>query len=301
MIELKGNRRSAAYAAFFLAALLLSLRQTFPAEAVRSRLMVEAGALGWQLKVADVGPAGLVGVRFSGVSMESRDGTRIPVEDLRASLRILPLLLGRRGVDFDARLFDGRVRGTVEEGRSTRRLAARVTGVSLARATAIRKLTGLDLAGTLQGEMDVTVDAREPAKSAGKVDFRVEKAAVLGGQLQLAAFGGALTLPRADLGAVVAQAQVKDGKATFEKLEARSADLELAGDGLAITLQPRLPYSPIFGKARLKLAEGFWQKSGTTALRGVAEAALAQARGQDGSYWFQLYGTLSSPQARAGQ
>jgi type II secretion system protein N len=300
MVELKGYRKYAAYAAVFLAAFVLAFRQTFPAEAVRARLAAEAAAQGWQLKAADAGPAGLIGVRLTGVTAESREGVRVPVEELRTSLRILPLVLGRRGVDFDARLYGGRVRGVAEETRSSRRLAATVTGVNLAQAAAIQKLTGLDLAGTLAGSLDVTLDVREPARSRGSVDLRLEKGALMGGQIQLAAFGGALTLPRADLGSVVAQATVKDGKASFERLEAKGPDLELAGEGLAVTLQPRLAYSPLFGKARLKLADGFWQKSGTTALRGVAEAALAQARGRDGAYWFQIYGTVSSPQARAG-
>jgi len=298
MIELKGWRKQAAYAALFAAAFVVALRQTFPAEAVRERLVLEAAAQGWQVKVVDAGPAGLLGVRFSGVALEARDGTRIPVEELKASLRILPLLLGRRGLDFDAQLYGGRVRGLVEEGRSSRRLVARFAGVDLGRATAIRKASGLDLAGTLVGDLDVTLDSRDPNRSAGTVDLKVEKAALLGGQLQLAALGGGLTLPRADLGAVALHGAVKDGKLALDRLEARSADLELSGEGLALTLQPRLAYSTLFGRARLKLAEGFWQKSGTAALRSVAEMSLAPARGRDGAFWFQVYGTLAQPQAR---
>jgi type II secretion system protein N len=299
MLDLKRYRKPAAFAALFLAAFVFSLRQTFPAEAVRSRLMVEAAAQGWTVKAAEAGPAGLIGVRLGGLSAESRDGVRVPVEEVRASLRILPLLLGRRGLDFDALLYGGRVRGMVEETRSTRRLAATVAGLNLAQAGAVQKLTGLDLAGTLGGALDVTLDSREPARSTGNLDFRLEKGALRGGQLHLAAFGGALTLPRADLGPVVARATVKDGKVSFEALETKGSDLELASEGLTVTLQPRLAYSQVFGKARLKLSDAFWQKSGTGTLRGVTEAALAQARGQDGSYWFQLYGTLTSPQARA--
>jgi len=97
---------------------------------------------------------------------------------------------------------------------------------------------------------------------------------------------------------VVAQVQVAEGKATFQKLEATSPDLELACEGLVVTLQPRLAYSPIFGRARLKLGDGFWQKSGTSGLRAAVEANLAPARGRDGSYWFQITGTLLSPQPR---
>lgn len=298
MPELKGWKKYLAYAVLFAAAFVLALRQTFPAEAVRERFVLEAAASGWQVKVADVGPSGLLGVRFTGVSMESREGARIPVEELRASLRILPLVLGRRGVDFDARLYDGRVRGHVEEGRGARRLSLHVAGLDLAKAVAVRKATGLDLAGVVQGDVQLSLDGKDPAKSSGTVALRVESAAVTGGQLQLPAFGGALTVPRADLGALVVEGAVKDGKLGFEKLEARSADVELAGDAVALGLQPKLAYSSLLGRLRLKLAESFWQKSGTAALRGVAELALAQAKGRDGSYWFQLFGTVAQPQVR---
>lgn len=302
MIELKGSRKYAAYTALFLVAFLVALRQTFPAEAVRERLVLEAAAQGWQMKVADTGPAGLLGVRFSAMSLESRDGTRIAIEELKASARILPLFLGRRGFDFDARLYDGRVKGAFE-ARSGGRLwlAATGSGVELAKATAVRKATGLELGGTLAGELEVLHDTREPARSQGLLDLRVEKAALLGGQLQLASLGGALTVPRADLGQVVAHATIQEGKAAFDRLEAKGADVEARGEGIAVTLQARLAYSPVFGKAQLKLQEAFWQKSGTAGLKAVAEAALAPSRGRDGAYHFQVFGTLAQPQARPGQ
>jgi type II secretion system protein N len=296
--KLEGWKRYAAYGALFAAAFALALRQTFPADAVRERLVMEAASQGWQVRIADVGPGGMLGVRFTGVTLESREGARVPLEEVQASLRLWPLLLGRRGLDYRAQLFQGQVRGLVEEGRSARRLVAHLSGIDLAKAGALRKALGVDLGGTLGGDVDLTFDAREPARSTGRVDLRVDKAALLGGQVSLPSFGGALTLPRADLGAVVAQASVREGKAIFDKLEARSPDVELFGEGLAVTLQTRLAFSPIFGKARFRFQDAFWQKGGSAALKGVTEAALAQARGKDGSYWFQVFGTVSAPQAR---
>jgi len=298
MVELKGWKRTAAYSALFAVAFLVALRQTFPAEAVLERLVLEGAAQGWQVKAAKSGPGGVLGVRFTGLMLESREGARVPVDELRASVRLWPLLLGRRGLDLDARLFDGRVKGMVEEGRSVRRLAATVEGVNLSKAAALRRAAGFDLGGIVQGTVDLSLDGRDQAQSSGSLDLRIEKAALMGGQVELAALGGSLTLPRADLGTVAAHAVVKEGKAAFDKLEARSPDLELVGEGVTVGLQPRLAYSTLFGKLRLRLQESFWQKSGTGTLRGVAEVSLAPARGKDGSFWFQVFGTLSQPQAR---
>jgi type II secretion system protein N len=299
-LKLDGWRKYTAYGALFLVAFALALRQTFPAEAVLERLVMDGAAQGWQVKVTDTGPGGVLGVRFTGMTLESREGVKIPVDQLTASLRIWPLFLGKRGVDYDARLYEGRVTGLLEEGRGVRRVVARIASLDLSKSSAVRKALGFDVGGTLQGEVDLSLDQREPARSSGAIALRIDKAALLGGQVTLPSLGGNLTLPRADLGAVVAQAAVKEGKAVFDKLEARSPDVELSAEGLSVALQPRLAYSTVFGKARLKLQDGFWQKSGPAgnALRSVAEVSLAPARARDGAYQFQVVGTLSAPSAR---
>lgn len=291
-------QRRTAYGLFAFLAFVFALRQTIPTEAVKERVVMEAAAQGWQVSMADVRPAGLVGVSMRSVSLESRDGLRIPIEKLDATLRLWPLLLGRRGYDFDAALFEGHVKGFAEERKTARRISARIAGVDLSRAVPLRKATGVDLAGIVQGDLDLTLDEKEPAKSSGHLDLAVERAAVNGGEMPVPGMGGALTLPKVALGRVTAKAAVKDGKLTFERLDAKSDDIEATGEGLYFVLQPRLAFAPIFGKARLKISDGFWSKSGASGFKGVVELALAQARGRDGGYGFQLFGTLSQPQAR---
>ncbi len=297
-LKLKPWQRWAAYGAFALVAFVVALRQTFPGDAVKERLIIEAAQQGWQVSVTDVRPAGLVGVDMTGVTLESRDGVRIPIERVDATLRLLPLLLGRHAVDFDARLYEGRIRGFAEEGKRTKRLVASVSGVDLARAVALRRTTGLDLAGDVHGDVDVTLDQQEPARSSGHLELAVDRAAVNGGEVPVPGMGGALTVPRVALGQVKAHAVVKDGKITFDRLESRGDDIEATGDGLYCVVQPRLAFAPIFGKARLRIRDSYWSKPGTAGFKGVVELALAQARGSDGAYGFQIFGTLAQPQAR---
>jgi type II secretion system protein N len=297
-LKLTPWQRRAAYAAFAAAAFLLALRQTFPTEAVKERLVMEAAARGWQVRVADVRPAGLLGVGMTSLAIETRDGARIPLERLEATLRPWSLLRGRRGVSFDASLYEGRVRGFAEEAGTWHRIAATVEGLDLSRAAALRRATGVDLGGVVQGDVDLTLDDREPAKSAGHLALSVQRAAVNGGELPIPGMGGALTLPRVALGQLTARAVARDGKLTFEKLETKGEDLEASGDGLYCVLQPRLAFAPMFGKLTLRVRDAFWQKSSTAGFKSLAEMALAPARGRDGAYGFQLYGTLSQPQAR---
>jgi type II secretion system protein N len=298
MPTLTGWKRTAAYAVFFALAFLLALQRTFPTQAVKERLMLEAAAQGWQLQMGDISASGFGGVRATNVTLESRDGLRLPIEEMTASLRFWPLLLGRRSLAFEAALFEGRLSGITEQGRGWQRLRVRGQGIDLSRAAPLRRATGLDLTGTLRADVDVTLFAKEPAKSTGHADFTVERAAVNGGEVPIPGMGGGLSLPRMSLGTVTAHAVVEQGRAVVKKLEAKSEDLELTSDDLTITLQPRLEYSPLYGRARVKLADSFWQNSGSAGLRGLAEMALASARGRDGSYGVLLSGTLSRPQAR---
>ncbi len=294
---LEGWKRRAAYGAFFALAFVFALQRTFPSEAVKERLILEAAALGWQVRMGDIAPAGFGGVRARDVVLESREGLRVPIDEARASLRLWPLLLGRQGVSFDAGLFAGRVDGMAEQGRGRQRLRLVARGVDLARAAPLRKASGLDLAGTLSADVDVTLE-KEPAKSAGRIDVTVDRAAVNGGEMPIPGMSGGLTLPRFTLGTVVARGTVKDGKATFDPLGARGDDVEISADKLYVQLQPQLEYAPLYGRARVRLSESFWQRGGASGMRGLAEMALAGARAPDGTYGFQIYGTLGHPQAR---
>ncbi|HEX9051006.1 MAG TPA: type II secretion system protein GspN, partial [Anaeromyxobacter sp.] len=94
-----------AYGGFTLIAFLLALRWTFPAEAVKERLIYEAGLRGWQIDVEHVSAGGFLGVEAEGVKLDNGSGLAIPIESVTASLRLLPLLAGRRRVAFDARIY----------------------------------------------------------------------------------------------------------------------------------------------------------------------------------------------------
>ncbi len=292
---LEGWRKRAAYGAFFALAFLFALQRTFPADAVKERLILEAAAQGWQVHMNDIAPSGFGGVRMREVTLESRDGTRIPLDEARASLRLWPLLTGKRSLAFDVRLFRGRLEGVMEEGRGTQRLALRGEDLDLATAVPIRQALGLDLSGVLRADVDVTLDPRNQQKTTGHVEVSVERAS-LAGQVSIPGMSSGLTIPRTSLGTVTGRATVRAGKAEFDKLEARGEDVEMTGEQLYFMVQPRMEFAPLFGRARVKVAESFWRKA--PALRPLAEAALASARRPDGSWQFQVYGSLGHPMAK---
>jgi type II secretion system protein N len=289
------RRVVAAYAAFAVVAFIVALRWTFPAEAVKERLIMEAGRRGWTIDVEKVTAGGLFGVRARGVKLETASGLAIPVEDLTASLRLLPLLVGRRSISFDAALYEGRVRGTASLSGDVQELALDVQGVDLGRALPLRKEAGMDLLGVVSGKADVSLPAAAGGRPTGRVDLTVKDAGIAGGQVPIPAFGSGLPLPKTSLGAIVAAVKLSDGKATFEKLEATGGDAEIRTEGLYFVVQPRMEFAPISGKARVKVADAFWNRSGMQGLKGIAEAALASSKGSDGAWNLQVTGAVGHP------
>jgi type II secretion system protein N len=296
--KLTGWRRTAAYTAFFVVAFVIALRLTFPVEAVKERIILDAAAQGLQVKMNDISPSGLVGIRAREVTVLTSDGTRVPLDEVQVGLKLLPMLLGRRAVSFDARLYDGRITGSSESTRTTDRYQATLTGIDLSRASALRAATGLDLAGILSGSIDLTLDPKEPQKSTGNVDLQVKDAAIRGGKMAVPGMEGGLTVPPVRLGAIAARGTVKNGRADFGTLEAKGDDVDFTADQVFVQLQPRLEHSPLNGRARLRPTEAFWRKEQVAPLKPVIEMGLASARGRDGGFGFQIYGTLAKPQAR---
>jgi type II secretion system protein N len=297
-VKLTGWRLWTAYGVFFVLAFVVALRLTFPVEAVKERLVLDAAAQGYQVTVNDISPAGLVGIRAREVTVITAEGTRIPLEELQVGVRILPTLIGRKAYSFDVSLFDGRITGTTEASKTFERYQARVAGIDLARAGAIRATTGLDMGGILSGTLDVALDLKDPAKSTGTIDFQVKDAAIRGGSLTIPGMDGGLTVPPVKLGTLAAKGALKGSRADLATLESKGDELTVVADQVFVQLQPRVAFSPLSGRVKVRPTDAFWRKDQVAPLKPLIEMALASARGPDGGFGFQVYGTLARPQAR---
>lgn len=284
------------YAAFFAVAFVLAFRQTFPVEALKERLILEASARGWQVDSADVGPAGIVGMSATDVVLEDRSGLKIALDEVSVSFRLLPLLVGRKSVAFDVRLWDGRIEGTADVGAGDRRVEATVSKLDLARALPLRQASKLELLGTVTGNADVTLPAAPTGKAKGRVELSVAEAGINGGQLPIPGMSSPLTIPRVGLGTLTAHVVLAEGKGTFDKLEARDGDAQLRGDSLYFVPQARLSTSPLYGKIGVRISDAFLDRN--AAFKTMLDLGLRGSRAKDGYYQLQLYGSLGSPQAR---
>ncbi len=284
-----------AYGAFALLSFLLALRWTFPTQETKERLIVEAGTRGWQIDVDDVSAGGLFGVRARGVKLANDTGLSVPIDEVTASFRILPLLVGRRSIAYDVRIYDGRVHGRADLSDPDAHVVAEASGIDLGAALPLRKASGLDLLGRVDGSADLSLPASPGGKVTGRVELRVKEAGISGGQVPIPGMSGGLPLPRMSFGEVNAALQLADGRATFQRLDAKGGDAEVTTQGLYFLVQPRMEFSPIFGTAKVRVADAFWTKSGTQGFKGLAEASLAQAKASDGSWVLNVTGSVGHP------
>lgn len=286
------------YGAFFLAALVLALRWTFPASAVQERVALEAASRGWQLQAAEAGPTGLIGLSLRDVTLKDRAGLTIPIDRVDLSLRLWPLLTGKLRVAVEAWGFDGRVNGVFDLSAGPRQYRVELSGIDLARALPLRMASGVDLTGVATGSGLLQLSADEKVRPEGRLVLLVKEAGLTGGKLDVPGVG-ALTLPAAKFGELAVELVLKDGKGTFEKLGATGGEVEFTGEGLYFAWQPRLEFAPLFGKAQLKLAPAFSSRPENRAFASVLDASLAGARSGEGTYGLQVFGSLGHPQVRA--
>ncbi len=285
------------YGAFFLLALALALRWTFPSGAVLERLSAEAATRGWQLQAAEAGPAGLVGLSLREVTLKDRSGLTVPLDRIDLTLPLWRLLTGRPRLAVEAWLYDGRVRGAFDLAAGPQEYRAELAGIDLARALPLRMASGVDLTGVATGTARLSIPADEKARPEGRLVLTVKEAGFMGGKVNVPG-AGPLTLPAAKFGEVAVELVLKDGKGTFEKLGATGGDIELTGEGLYFAWQPRLEFAPLFGKARLKLTPAFSSKPENRGFASLLDAALAGARSGEGTYGLQVFGSLGHPLVR---
>jgi len=288
------------YGAFAAVAFVLCLRLTFPSEAVRERLIYEAGQRGWQIDVQDVGPSGLLGVSMEGVTLTDAAGLKIPLDELSASLRPLPLLIGKRVLSWRAAAFGGTLAGRTDLSGDERRLEVELADLNLKAVLPLRMKTGMDLNGQASGRIDLTLPGAELHKATGTIALTVAQAGIGGGNAVIPPFSSPMNIPPVSLGTLTVAGKADKGRLAMDKLEFRGGDAELGLEGGVVVLQPKLAYAPVVGRLRLKISPALWQKPAASMYKPMFEAALMNARAPDGSYQYQLFGNLSAPQLRPG-
>lgn len=294
------------YVGCFGLALLAFLYWTFPYEALKGRLitMAEQGLGGdLQVSIGAIDSHWITGVELHGLAItdqrEKKPVTWLQVEDMSVHVGLLSLLTGRPQARFAMEFPEGEIDGRYVRHNGGQSVVVHCDEVGLAPFGLIPATTGLKLGGLLNGDVELSIDARQLKAAQGAIALAFQDWKILkGSQLKLGSLGTlnlselnieSLLLSRSeDSGLELA---IENGVATVNTLRLKGGDIEVDLTGKIFLEQP-------FANARVNLkgTVKFSEKMSQV----FPVQMLGAANPDDGSYALELSGRVNALQKRIG-
>jgi type II secretion system protein N len=308
---LKKSSAAFGYVGYFMLCTLVFAYCTFPYDRVRDRIEteVERAVPGSDLEIVSLGPSWLTGVSAEGVSLtlpSEREGdppATLVLSELNARVGLWAALTGSQDVTFSAILGGGGdIAGRFRESESETYVSAHLTDVELARIAPLRRVVPLPLAGTLSGDVDLTL-AEEVENTNGTVTLTIAGLALGDGRarLQLPGMpGSGVTIERVDAGTLNLRIDVEHGVGRVQQLAAASDDIDVRGAGTVRFLRPAR-MSSLDLMLRVDIKQPYRERNDRTRavfslLEMSPEARLFKT--PEGALQFRLSGSLAAVRAQ---
>ena len=266
-------KRIVGYSAWALFALFATFFLTFPYEALKDRVRLEADGAGYFLRIDRMGP-GFFALRATDVQVSKKSNVDPPPEAMKIDSLIIGPSLFPPGAAIKFNLLGGSVVAKIS-GLSTTRVKIDVEDIDLAKGN-LKGFSGIDFAGEVEAHFDLSLPRvaaapntpAEPdlAQASGTMTFDTKGLAINGGtaNITIAQFGPDPTpvdLPKILLGELSGKLKIDKGAATIEEFKSKSGDLETAISG-SIKLAKRLEYSEPNIEVRVKPDPEFQKRLG---------------------------------------
>jgi len=271
--------------ALFGFAFLLFAYWTFPYDRVATFLIQQVeypagpGGVrlpsGYQLQIGSLRPSWLTTVELKDIRLSKSSSHpdvpagHVAVDELRASVSLLSLLVGTVSSAFSLRLEEGgRITGSVtREANGLTSGDLNLNDVELADLSLIRAHVGLPITGSVSADARFSI-SEDISASNGEFNLTIQGVSIGGdgAKLRIASsplLRNGLTLERIDAGDLVLTANAEGGVLTLETLEARGNDLILCGNG-SLQLHERLAASRLNTLLRVEFSEAYRTSSETT-------------------------------------
>jgi type II secretion system protein N len=297
----------AGYVLFFLVVFLLSFSLTFPYERLKEKIVAsfnqqqQKTTVQQELQIEELSGYWFSGVKAKGVRLLSSAGagkppTELKIDEARARLKLLPLLIFNKRVGFHLDLLDGGVDGTFGDSGSKRDIGLTFDGVEVGKAGPVAQaLSGLPLLGKLFGEVELDLPEGKASKGNGKISLELRELSIGDGKSKMElAPGMALALDRMNVGTLTIEGEAKDGLIKLSKIRATGKDLEIEGEG-TIKMKELANDSIVDLWLKLKPSDTYKNKSEKTKgmfmiLDGAPDAR--KAKGEGGYFGIRMQGPL---------
>lgn len=242
-------RRAVLYPLYFLFCFVTFAYCTFPYDRVRDRIEteVERAVPGSDLEIVSLQPSWVTGVVANGVSLtlpgETPDErpTAVSLTEVSARVGLLDYLFGTTSLTYAAELGGGgTIEGAFAESEEETHVQAHLADVALGRIGPLRRVALLPIAGTLSGDVDLTI-AQEIENTQGNVTLSIAQLAVGDGRTRLqipGMRGTGITVEQLNAGDLNLRMQVERGVGRIQQLTASSDDVEIRGAGTVRFLRP---------------------------------------------------------------
>lgn len=300
--------KAVGYAFFTFACLLVFASLTFPYEKAKERIVgafnsAQKGTSAQQeLQIDSLGGYWLTGVHASGVRILSapaqagKPAAEIRIDEARARLRLLPLLVFRKDIGFSLDLLGGKVDGMFGDHGGDRIIEVNFDGVDVGKLGPMEQAIGLPTNGKLFGNVSFNMPGGKASKGNGKVSLELRDFSIGNGKAQLALGPGmpGLAIDKVTVGTLVIEGEAKDGILKFTKIKSTGKDVEIEGDG-RIQMRELANESIADVSLRLKINDSYKNKNDKTkgmfAILDMSPDARA-AKQADGFFGIKLVGAL---------
>ncbi|PIE06000.1 MAG: type II secretion system protein GspN [Sorangium cellulosum] len=301
---------------FYLISFLVFAYLTFPFNQVRDRIVVafaedqrKTGGDS-RLEIDRISSYWFSGVEAHGVRLISapevkKDGTKGPpseveIESLTARISILPLLIGRKTVNFSAELLGGTLEGTTSKDGEDRTFSVELENLAVGRIAPLVKMIGLPLTGNLGGSVEMTLPEGKLSKATGGMDLTLADLSVGDGKTKIR---DTIALPRMVVGELKLTCDISEGRVKVTKFAAGGYDLDFTADG-KIKLRDKLAESQADLYLRFKFSDKYKAKDEKTqalfgapgskapALFEIADPRIRRSKRPDGFYSWRAWGLL---------
>ncbi len=231
------------YAAFTIVAVIITFFLTFPYDALKDRLRVEAERSGYAVRIGSMGP-GFFTVRAKNVEISKVSTNDVPNEALKIdSLSVGPTLIPP-GFGVNAKVFGGALAVRIS-GLAGNHIRIDADDLDMSKGN-IKGFSGIDFSGTVDAHLDVVIPttaaaaggAAEPdlTQANGTIALDTKNLTINGGTMSIAIpqYGPEptpLDLPKIVLGDISAKVKIDKGVGTLNDFAGKSSDLEMQASG----------------------------------------------------------------------